>query len=110
MKKSLILFIVVCAVVAGAIVYLKKQKTPAPPAPVAETAPAQPEPQPEQIASTPKPQPAPPATTPVPAPVAVAATPTPAEPVVAEPTNSIRKIVDGLLTARAEKHAMFLQL
>jgi cytochrome c-type biogenesis protein CcmH/NrfG len=48
-------------------------------------------------------------TTPAPAPVAIAA-PAVAESTPEEPTNSIHKIVDGLLTARSEKHALFQQL
>jgi tetratricopeptide (TPR) repeat protein len=109
MKKSVILFIVACAGIAGAIVYLNKSKSPPPPAPVAETAPAQPEPQPQEVVSTPKPQPAPTVTptAPAPAPAPVAA------PVAADnATNSIRKAVDALLSAKsgAEKHNLFAQL
>jgi hypothetical protein len=107
MKKILVLTLVVGAVVAGAIVYLKQPKTAPSPPPVAETAPAQPEPQPEQIVSTPKPQP--PMTAPEPA-TMVAAAPVPTNTVSNEETNTIRKTVDALLAARGQKHAMFEQL
>jgi cytochrome c-type biogenesis protein CcmH/NrfG len=110
MKKSIILFVVAVALVAGAIIYLKTQKSPPPPAPVAETAPAQPEPPPQEIVSAPKPQPVTPVvtTTPAPAPI-VAATPV-ADATSNDATNSIHKIVDGLLTARKGKHELFQQL
>jgi cytochrome c-type biogenesis protein CcmH/NrfG len=110
MKKSIVLFVVAIALVAGAIIF-NKQKSSPPPAPVVETAPTQPEPQPQEIVSTPKPQPTPavaPAT-PAPAPVTVAA-PAVAENNSYDATNSIHKIVDGLLTARAGKHELFQQL
>jgi len=112
MKKSLVLVVVAVALVAGAIVYRNKQKAPPPAAPVAETAPAQPEPQPQEVASTPKPQPAPVVAPAAPAPAPVAA----AAPAVAEnnsnATNSIRKTVDALLSAKGagEKHNLFVQL
>src|SRR4051812_7073105 len=111
MKKILVLSIVTATVIAGAIVYLNKPKGTMPPPPVADTAPTQPEPQPEEIVSIPKPQPAPAVApvTPAPAPVTVAA-PAVAESNPEEPTNSIHKIVDGLLTARTGKHALFQQL
>lgn len=111
MKKSIILFVVVCGMVAAAIVYLHQQKPPPNPITAAETATPPPEPQPEEIVSAPKPKPAPvvaPAT-PAPAPVAITA-PVVAESSPEEPTNSIHKIVDGLLTARSGKHALFQQL
>ncbi len=107
MKKTIILFIIVCAGIAGALVYLNKQKSP-PPAPVAETAPAQSEPQPQEVVSTPKPQPAP-----VVAPAAPAPAPAPLADTAAiadNTTNSIHKIVDDLLSARKGKHEMFQQL
>jgi tetratricopeptide (TPR) repeat protein len=108
MKKNIILFIIVCAGIAGALVYINKQKSAPPPAPAAENAPAQPEPQPQEVVSTPKPQPAPvvapAAPAPAPAPVADTAA------VADNATNSIHKIVDDLLSARKGKHEMFQQL
>jgi len=109
MKKSLILLVVAAVLVAGAIVYLQKQKSPPPPAPVTETAPAQSEPSPE-IVSTPKPQLAPAVVPATPAPAPVAIAPAIPENASNDATNSIHKIVDGLLTARRGKHEMFQQL
>jgi len=108
MKKSIIVFIIACGAIAGAIVYLSKTKTPPPVAPVTETAPA--EPSPPETVSVLKPQPP-----------AVTSTATEPAPVVAaasvgtnttpnEATNSISKTVDALLAAREQKHAMFDQL
>src|SRR6185437_16057360 len=113
MKKSLILIVVAIALVAGAIVYLNKQKSPPPPAQVAETAPAQPEPQPQEVAPAPKPQPAAvvatPTPAPAPAPVAVA---TNVADTSNNATNSIKKLVDALLSPKSagEKHNLFVQL
>jgi hypothetical protein len=109
MKKISILSIVVAVAVVGAIVYLKKQNSPAPPTPIAETAPVQPEPQSQEVVSTPKPLPTPAPVTPAPAPAIVAA-PAVADAPANEETNSIRKTVDALLTARTGKHALFQQL
>jgi tetratricopeptide (TPR) repeat protein len=111
MKKFIILTIITAAVVAGAIVYLNKQKTSAPPAPVPLIASTQSEPQPEEIVSTAKPQPPPPVATPalVLAPAAAVA-PVATNIISNEETNSIRKTVDALLAARSGKHAMFQQL
>jgi tetratricopeptide (TPR) repeat protein len=110
MKKSLILIVVAIALVAGAIVYLNKSKSP-PPAPVADTGPTQPEPQQLEVVSTPKPQPAPVVTptAPAPAPAPIAAAPAAVDN-ANDATNSIHKIVDGLLAARKGKHEMFQQL
>jgi tetratricopeptide (TPR) repeat protein len=113
MKKSVILFVIVCGVIAGALVYLKKQKTSPPPAPAAETAPTQPGPQQQEVVSTPKPEPVSVtvSTNPAPAPAAVA-TPVVAENNSNDATNSIRKSVDALLSAKSglDKHNLFLQL
>ena len=109
MKKSVILLVVSCGVVAAALVYLNKQKSSPPPAPTAETAPAQPEAQPQEIVSTPKPQPGPTAAPAAPTPAPVAAAPAVADN-SNDATNSIHKIVDGLLAARKGKHEMFQQL
>ena len=110
MKKVVILSVVSVAIVAGAIIYRSKQAPP-PPAPMTETSPPQPEPPPQEIASVPKSQPAPPAAAPAPAPATTAAPPpTVADSTPSEPTNSIRKTVDALLTAHGEKAAMLEQL
>jgi len=110
MKKSLVLIVVAVAVVAAALVYLNQQKSAPPTAPATETAPAQPEPQPPEVVSVPTPKPAPVAApaSPASAPVAVSG-PAVGDP-SAEATNSIHKIVDGLLAARKGKHEMFQQL
>jgi tetratricopeptide (TPR) repeat protein len=112
MKKPVILLVAASVVAAAAIIYLNKQKSLPPAAPVAETAPAQPEPQPQEAASTPKPQPVAPVVTTTPAPALVAAAPAVAETNSDNATNSIRKTVDALLTAKsgAEKHNLFVQL
>jgi hypothetical protein len=113
--KKLLPLVIVAVAVAGAIVYLNKQnkqKTEQPPTSVAEPA-LQQEPSPQEVASAPKSQPAP-----AHAPVAPAPAPTPAvapvpavvEAPASDTTNSISKIVDGLLAARSEKHALFQQL
>jgi tetratricopeptide (TPR) repeat protein len=110
MKKSLIVFVVLCVGLAGAVIYLNRPKAVAPPpVSIAESAsPAAPE-------KTAAPQPATPPTisanasepgkTSVVAPVASAAKPDDA-------ANPIRKAVDALLSAKsaAEKHELFQQL
>jgi tetratricopeptide (TPR) repeat protein len=110
MKKSfLVSSVLAVVIIAGAIVYLNKEKTPPPTPPITETAPAE-QPAPEAV-SVPKPQPSPPVTTmPTEPPPVVAAASVIINPVPNEETNSIRKTVDALLTARTEKHAMFQQL
>lgn len=105
-------FVVFCGVIACAIVYLDKQKSSAPPAPVAESASSQPAPPaPEKIAA---PKAESPQTIPAAGePVKVAA----AAPIVSEmksddSTNFIHKSVDALLSAKtgAQKHDLFQQL
>jgi cytochrome c-type biogenesis protein CcmH/NrfG len=112
MKKSIILFVIAAVIVAGAVVYLKKQKAPAPPAPIAETAPVPAEQStPETLPATPKPiSPRPVATAPAEPPAVVAAAPVVTNTMLNEETNSIRKTVDALLVARSGKHALFQQL
>ena len=112
MKKSLILFVVAAVVIAGAIVFINKQKNAPPPAPVTETAPAQPEPKPQEVISAPKPETvtAVVSTNPIPAPAPVAVAAPAAETNSNDATNSIHKIVDALLTAKKGKHEMFQQL
>jgi tetratricopeptide (TPR) repeat protein len=110
MKKIIVLSIVTAAIVAAAIIYSNKQKTPAPPAPVAETAPSQPEPQPQETVSIPNPRPAPAVTTPAAAPAIAAASAPNDAAAPTEETNSIRKTVDALLAARGEKREMLEQL
>jgi len=114
MKKSFILFIVLCGGIAGAIVYLNQHKPAATPAPAAETPAAQPvvaAPAPAETAPAPKP--AMPPAAPVPA------TPQPAQAVaVAAPEAKATDAypthdkVSALLSAKsaADKHAMFEEL
>ena len=113
MKKSIILFVVLCGGIACAIVFLNKQKSAPTPAPVAEAPAAQP--------TTPAPA------EPVRAPRSAAmATPpsvplaTPAQAIAsaaleaktADMASPIHKTVDALLSAKsaAEKHALFEDL
>ena len=108
MKKSILIFVVLCGATAGALVVLNRQKASSP-VPVAEaTEPAQPE-----KAVVTKPESA--AANPVKAsePVKIsAATPAASEARKDDSTNPIRKAVDALLSARnaAEKHDLFQQL
>jgi cytochrome c-type biogenesis protein CcmH/NrfG len=110
MKTSVIVFIIACGVIAGAVVYLNRQKAPPTPALVADSAPQPSEQAPPENIPVPKP----PTTTmkaSETAPVAVAA-PAVEETKSNDTTNSISKAVDALLAARsaAEKHTLFLQL
>lgn len=112
MKTSVILFIVACGAIAGAIVLLNHTKTPPAPAPVAEAAPKPAEPPPENV-SIPKPEaPEPhPINTVQAAPVTIA-TPFVTETNATASTNAISKAVDALLNAKngLEKHNLFQQL
>jgi tetratricopeptide (TPR) repeat protein len=112
MKTSVVLFLVACGVIAGAIVLLNHTKTSPAPAPAAEAAPKPAEPPPESV-SVPKPEaPEPhPINTVQPAPVAIA-TPAATETNATASTNAISKAVDALLTAKdgAKKHDLFEQL
>jgi tetratricopeptide (TPR) repeat protein len=110
MKKSLIVFVVLCVGLAGAVIYLNRPKASAPtPVAIAEASPPlAPE---KTIAPQPATPPAMPANTSdsgrasVAAPVVSAAKPDDA-------ANPIRKAVDALLSAKsaAEKHELFQQL
>jgi tetratricopeptide (TPR) repeat protein len=113
MRKSIVIFIVFCGVVIGAIVYWHWQNA-SPPAPalITKSSPNQTKTSLPEITATPAaPKPAitkntePPAPKPVGAPSGVAAAPT-------QTTNAISKAVDALLSAKngAEKHALFQQL
>ncbi|HEV2695263.1 MAG TPA: hypothetical protein VG347_20385 [Verrucomicrobiae bacterium] len=112
MKKSLILFVVICGGIAFGLVYLKKQKLTPAPTPVTETS-----------AQTAAPAPAEPVLAPRPAPavsVPVATDTTPAQPAapaavetkVAATASPIHLKVDALLSAKsaADKHAIFEEL
>lgn len=115
MKKFIILFVVFCGIVAGAIVYLNQQKS-APPeknsAPVVASASSQTTEQTSEV-ETPAPKQELPQTVSastnapaqIPAPVA-------AETSSGDSTNAIHKLVDALLSAKsaAEKHDLFQQL
>jgi len=111
MKKSVIIFIALCGIIVCAIVYLNKTKTSAPVAsPMTNSAP-------EQNASAAPEKISVPKTDTSPAPVESASAPVAAAPVIAnvkpdDSTNPIRKLVDGLLSAKsaAEKHNLFQQL
>jgi len=112
MKKSIILFVVLCAGIAGAIIYLNKQK--AAPAPVAEATASQPaEPASPQPAAAPKPSvpamDAPHVPEAMPA-QAIASAALAAK--TAEAVNPIHKTVDALFSAKSagEKHALFEEL
>lgn len=112
MKNSVILFVVICAVIAGAIIYIERPK-PAP-APTA----VQP-PQSSEQEAAPKENSAP-SQQPVATPAATESTPAQAPAAAPAPvanntssndaTNSIHKTVDALLAARREKQEMLLQL
>jgi hypothetical protein len=113
MKKSAIIFIALCGIIAGAIVYLDKTKTSAPAAPpVFNSAPEQ------SASAAPEKIPALKTETPPTAPVENAQTPvSAATPVVAnvkpdDSANPIHKLVDGLLSATnaLDKHNLFQQL
>jgi len=111
MKKIVILSVLIAALVAGAIVYLNKQKTPPPPAPIAESAPQQTEqPAGGKIPVTKPEQPQTPsinASAVAQAPTATTAT---TETNSSASTNTISKAVDALLAATSGKHEMFEQL
>ncbi len=113
MKSSVIAFIALGGIIAGAVVYLNKTKPSAPvAAPVVNSTPE------SSVATAPEKIPALKTDTPPPAPVAsVPAQVAPATPVIADAkpddsANPIHKLVDGLLTATnaLDKHNLFQQL
>lgn len=111
MKKPILIVLVACGVIAGALVYLKRHKSQPAPIAVAQSAPQTSELPPEKISAPgPKLSPAPETNVAVPAPVTATA------PVVTNQapdaaTNSIAKTVDALLSAAAgPKHALFEEL
>jgi tetratricopeptide (TPR) repeat protein len=107
MKKSIIILIVACGVVAGAVVYLNRPKTlPVPSTANSTPAPAEPQ---KILVAQPEPPPAASTNATVPAPVAAAATAA-TETNSSAPENPISKAVDALLTAHGGKHDMFEQL
>jgi tetratricopeptide (TPR) repeat protein len=110
MKKSLIVFVVLCVGIAGAVIYLNRPKAAAPtPVAIAEASPPV---TPEKTDVTP------PATPPaIPANANEPGKTSMAAPVVSaakpdDAANPIRKAVDALLSAKsaAEKHELFQQL
>jgi tetratricopeptide (TPR) repeat protein len=115
MKKPVIAFVVLCGAIAGAIVYLNKQKSPPPaPAPVAESTPgqsAQPVPPEKIVAPKPESPPTISANAGEPAKIS-AATPVVTEAKPDDSANPIHKAVDALLSAKSagEKHDLFQQL
>jgi tetratricopeptide (TPR) repeat protein len=111
MKKSIILFVVACGLVAGAVIYLNKQKSAPAPAPVAESTPPPAEQSAPEKISVVKPEPSPaPATTASDLAQTPAATTASTETNSSPSTNAISKTVDALLAARGGKHEMFEQL
>jgi tetratricopeptide (TPR) repeat protein len=109
MKKSVILLIVACGVIAGAVIYLNRPKPAPAPAMAADTTPAPAEPPVEKMpAAKPELSPAPSTNVAMPAPVA-AAVPADADTNSAA-ANAIGKAVDALLAAHGGKHEMFEQL
>jgi hypothetical protein len=107
MKKSLILLIVACGVIAGAVVYLNRSKSSPAPVPVADSTPAPDAPPTEKIlAAKPEPPAAPPTSAPAPM---TAVAPAAVETKLSAPTNAISKAVDALLSANGGKHEMFEQ-
>jgi tetratricopeptide (TPR) repeat protein len=105
MKKFLVVFIITCAAIAGALVYLNKPKTPPP---IADTTPPPAEQSPPETVSVPRPAPV--TATPIEAPPVVAAAPVVTNTIPNEETNSIRKTVDALLAAHGDKRALLEQL
>ena len=115
MKKSIILFVLLCGIIAGAIVYVNKQKaSPPPPAPVAATTPSQADAPAPPAAVAPKPTAPDLSATPTPVETApaLAAVPAAVEPKVDEAAAAIHKAVDDLLSAKngLDKHNLFQQL
>jgi tetratricopeptide (TPR) repeat protein len=108
MKTSAILLVLACAVTASALVYLHKQKTPTPVAPIAETASNQTTEKtlPEENGSTNQEAPQTVSTNSA-AMVAIAAA---AETKVNDSTNAVSKTVDALLSAKGQKWALIEQL
>jgi tetratricopeptide (TPR) repeat protein len=106
MKKSVILLIVACGVIAGALIYLNRPKTAPALSQTVESTPTTPAQAPAEkmlVAAPDSPTPS----TNTAVPVAAVA------PVVAEtnaPENAISKAVDALLAAHGGKHEMFEQL
>jgi tetratricopeptide (TPR) repeat protein len=105
MKSSVIIFVIVCGVVAGTIVCLNRQKASPVPALVAASAPAPATP--EKINAPPTAS----ANTDEPAKVS-AATPAAGETNPDDSAGSIRRAVDALLSAKSgeQKHELFQQL
>jgi tetratricopeptide (TPR) repeat protein len=112
MRKSIITFVIVCGIIAGAVVFLNHQKTPPlASAPIAESSPeptAPPEKNPVQIQAPP---PAISQTADKTAQIPVT-TPVVHETKPDDSTNVIARAVDALLSAKsaAEKHELFQQL
>lgn len=110
MKKSVIMLIVLGAGIAGAIVYLNRQKAAPVPAPVVPVTTSQPSAGQPEMASAPKSQP--PASTLDTNGVVPTMGPVVAETQAGHSTNEISKLVDGLLSAKSgeEKNGLFQQL
>jgi tetratricopeptide (TPR) repeat protein len=114
MKKSVIILVLLCGGIAGAIVYLNKQKTVTAPVPAVETPASQPvATAPDKPVAAPKPtvlaDDAPHVPEAVPAQAVVSAA---LEAKTADAPNPIHKTVDALLSAKsaADKHQLFEDL
>jgi hypothetical protein len=110
MKTSVIFLIGLCTGIAGATVYFNHQKAAPVSAPAVSATTNQPSAEQPEVASAPKTEPPPNSVNtnePVPATVPVTG-----ETTADNSTNTISKLVDGLLSARsaAEKHNLFQQL
>ncbi|HEY2082023.1 MAG TPA: hypothetical protein VGI88_04515, partial [Verrucomicrobiae bacterium] len=108
MKKSIVLLIVACGVIAAGVVYLNRPKTSPVPAPTAEATPPPAEAPAEKILVA-KPEAPAPLVSNTALPVPIAAAPGVVE-TNTTATNAISKTVDALLSAHGSKHDMFEQL
>jgi tetratricopeptide (TPR) repeat protein len=108
MKKSIVLLIVACGVIAAGVVYLNRPKASPAPAPTVESTPPPAEAPAEKITVAKPEAPALPVTNAA-TPAPIAAAPADVE-MNASATNAISKAVDALLAAHGNKHDMFDQL
>jgi tetratricopeptide (TPR) repeat protein len=112
MKTSVITLVIAAGIITGAVIYLNRQKTPATPAPVAQTTPPPAEQAPPEKIPVGNPTPPPTAPTNAGAPVQMAAAaPADVQTNALDSTNSLSAAVDALLTAHGQKkHDLFQQL
>jgi hypothetical protein len=107
MKKAIVLLIVACGVVVGAVVYLNHPKASPTSPPIAESTVVPVESQPAEKILVAKTEPAPASATNAAVPAPVAATASVAVETNSAATNAISQVVDALLTAHGGKHEMF---